>query len=147
MNLSAAKTAETLFGYAALSRYHPNSRQKAFVCANMPCRLISRCNVRTRCKILSLRPFPAPSAAHLPAPHCGPLPPCRALFARADGFTSASTVSLFAFMLARALCDVKSFFKITAFPQKSKRGTGRLAGGPCVGQRRAALLFLAKYKT
>ena len=25
MNLSAAKTAETLFGYAALSRYHPNS--------------------------------------------------------------------------------------------------------------------------
>ena len=48
MNLSAAKTAETLFGYAALSRYHPNSRQKAFVCANMPCRLISRCNVRTR---------------------------------------------------------------------------------------------------
>ena len=106
-----------------------------------------RCNVRTRCKILSLRPFPAPSAAHLPAPHCGPLPPCRALFARADGFTSASTVSLFAFMLARALCDVKSFFKITAFPQKSKRGTGRLAGGPCVGQSRAALLFLAKYKT
>lgn len=41
-------SAETLFGYAALSRYHPNSRQKAFVCANMPCRLISRCNVRTR---------------------------------------------------------------------------------------------------
>lgn len=41
-------SAETLFGYAALSRYHPNSRQKAFVCANMPCRLILRCNVRTR---------------------------------------------------------------------------------------------------
>ncbi len=54
------------------------------------------CNVHTRRKILGSWPFPAPSAAHLPAPHCGPLPPSRALFARADGFTSASTVFLFA---------------------------------------------------
>lgn len=50
-------------------------------------------------------------------------------------------------MLARALCDVKPFFKITAFLQKSKRGTGGLAEGPCISQGRAAPLFRTKYET
>ena len=108
-----------------------------------------RCNVRTRCKILGLRPFPAPSAAHLPAPHYGPLSPCRALFARADGFTSASTVFSVCVYVSTRPGRCQALFVIYCFILKKHPIAGGLAGGSCISKiraARAALLFLTKYK-